>query len=284
MEEFVIGFKANREFDAKVAASFVFEGIGAAAVLGAWYYHYTPGILTGLGIVLLGIVSLLFHLGHIFRFWRVMARLKSAWISRGAFVVGGLLVFGALSILWPESGAPAQAIIVGAGTVVFGLMTMLYSGFLLSSMRSTPFWNSPFLPVVFLSHSAASGLAVLLFLFQLNNPGAVTGRLLEIELGLLVLALIFTVMYLLGMGKSSPAARESVRILVQGESRLLFYGGAVFLGLIIPLIITGIIYWYPDSSGTITLAGLIAVLAARFLGDFLYKLAVINSGVYEAMI
>lgn len=53
----------------------------------------------------------------------------------------------------------AQVLLGIAG--IFGLCVTIYTGVLLSSMKSRPFWNTPVLPVLFMVSGCSTGAALL---------------------------------------------------------------------------------------------------------------------------
>ena len=98
LREFRIDFRGVEEFDTLVALSMATEGIGAAVYIFSCIIELTTGILTGLILVALGALGLFLHLGRPLKFWRVIVRSKSAWISRGALFTVVFLFFAVLAL------------------------------------------------------------------------------------------------------------------------------------------------------------------------------------------
>jgi polysulfide reductase chain C len=286
MSEFVIDFRLNREFNVLVATSFVIEGIGAATFLWGLLLSQLPGMAVGFAFILLGSLALMLDLGRPMRAWRILWRTRSSWISRGSIFIGGAGFFAFLTIvfplLFPDYKGTVSVAIIQSCAVLFSLLTILYSGFLVSSMTPIPFWNTPILPVLFLFHAAVSGLSFVLFLLILSGGGLdLTMRMLEVEGGLLLATLIFSIAYIMVMSGSTNAARESVRLLSR-EHRLLFWGNAVFLGLLLPLIINGFLYFSPGGE-MIALTALFLMALLRLIGDFAFRYAILKVGVFEPL-
>jgi len=286
MSEFVIDFRVNREFTVLVAISFVIEGIGAATFLWGLLLSQLPGMVVGFAFILLGALALLLDLGRPMRAWRILWRTRSSWISRGSIFIGGAGFFAFLTIvfpfLFPDYRGTAPVAIIQSCAVLFSLLTILYSGFLVSSMTPIPFWNTSILPVLFLFHAAVSGLSFILFLLILSGKGLdLTMRMLEVEGGLLLATMVFSIAYIMVMSGSTNAARESVRLLSR-DHRLLFWGNAVVLGLLLPLLITGYLYFSPGGE-MIALTALFLMALLRLVGDFAFRYAILKVGVFEPL-
>jgi polysulfide reductase chain C len=279
--EFTVDYRLNEGFDRLVALNIAIEGSGAALMVSSLLIQYPRGIAVGLALVVLGILFLFFHLGNRFRFWRVLTGLKKAWISRGAFFAGGLVSLGILHVLFKSD---MLGLTVQTGIVIFGLLTILYSGFLLSSMTPIPFWNSPLTPILFLFHSTTTGVAILTVLLVMSvgeNPDI---RIVEMMLVLTGVTLLFTVIHIMVMASSMNAARESVRLLMSTSLRWTFLGGAIALGLVVPLLIYFYLHFNNGQSvqGIMTLVTVAMVL--RIIGDYAFRSSVLNVGVFEMLI
>lgn len=280
-EEFTVDYKLNEGFDSLVALNIAIEGPGAALMVGSALMNYSLGVIAGLALVMLGVSFLFFHLGNRFKFWRVITGFKKAWISRGALFASVLIFLGFLYFFY-KGGVPGSAIQVGI--IIFGLLTILYSGFLLSSMTPIPFWNTPLTPVLFLLHSTTTGLAILIFLLSTiagENPGS---GIIGLMVGMMGITLLFTIIHIMVMATSINAARESVRLLMSTSLRWSFMGGAVALGMLVPLFIYIYIYFnnvQPLQSIMILVS---VAMVLRGIGDYAFRSSVLNVGVFEMMI
>jgi len=279
--EFTVDYRLNEGFDRLVALNIAIEGSGAALMVSSLLMDYPRGIAAGLVLVAVGILFLLFHLGNRLRCWRVIVGLKSSWISRGAFFAGALMFFGILSVLIKGSALGSAMQI---GTIIFSILTILYSGFFLSSMTPIPFWNTPLTPVLFLLHSVTTGLSILIFMLALNPGGPSINSILGWVVLLAGAALLFTVVHVVVMATSTNASRESVRLLVRDGLRLTFLGGAITVGLIIPLIIFSYLYLNTGQSTQNLIVFFTVTMVLRAVGDYAFRSSVLNAGVYEMMI
>jgi formate-dependent nitrite reductase membrane component NrfD len=282
MDEFVVGFKVNRQFRHLVAANFTMEGTGAAVMLGAIFLESRPGMLVGLILVALGALVLFMDLGAPDRFWRSVTRPDRSWISRGSIFLASLMLFGVLYMVFPML---RDRTIINIMIGLSALATMSYTGFLVSSMKAIPFWRSRLVPLLFVLHSLCSGMLILVFYLALSGAGGLAGgTVMQMVMGLLAAALIMTWVHVKVLATSSSAARESVRMLLAGNVRLLFLGGALALGLVAPLTILTI----GLKAGGAAFAGIWPALAAavlfRVLGDVSFRLALLRTGVYEPVL
>jgi formate-dependent nitrite reductase membrane component NrfD len=282
MDDFVVGFKVNRQFKHMVAANFTIEGTGAAVMLGAVFLDCLPCLIGGLVLVAAGAFVLFMDLGAPDKFWRSITRPDRSWISRGSIFIACLILFGVLYVIFPSTRDSAVIkTIIGLSA----LLTMSYTGFLICSMNAIPFWRSKLVPILFVLHSLSSGLLLLLFYLSLAGVNAATGKtVMQVEIVLLVAALVITWLHVKVVASSSSAARESVRMLLNGQVRLMFLGGALFFGFVLPLAI--LIIGYKTAGAA--LAGIAPFIAAamlsRLLGDISYRMALLRTGVYEPVL
>jgi polysulfide reductase chain C len=280
-EEFTVDYRLNKEFDSLLALNIAVEGSGAALMAVSSVMHYPMGVIVGLVLVVTGIMILFLHLGNRIKFWRVIAGLKRAWISRGSFFAGGLVGLGIFSLLL--NGGPLN-LIVQIGIVIFGLLTILYSGFLLSSMTPIPFWNSPLTPILFLLHSITTGLAILIFLLAQSTVKNLSIEIVGLLIGLTSVTLLFTIIHIMVMSTSLSAARESVRLLMSSGRKWSFLGGAIVLGLLVPLLIYSYIYLSGERSTGGLSTMLFVAMGLRAIGDYAFRSSLLNAGVFEILI
>ncbi|NVO15284.1 MAG: polysulfide reductase NrfD [Rhodoplanes sp.] len=149
-------------------------------------------LIGALACALVAPVALLADLHQPGRFWRFYAHPNlGSWMAWGAFFipayVGGLLVY-AWAALKPDfyaAGAqggadplsrlqrtiafgprpvPRLTKLLGAWTLAFALLILLYTGMETMVVRARPLWNTPFLPLQFAAtaFSGAAGLVLLI--------------------------------------------------------------------------------------------------------------------------
>ncbi len=127
------------------------------------------GLGAGLGLVALGLLSSLLHLGHPERAWRALSQWRSSWLSReGVLALLSFLPVLGLACGWIFAGQvwalPALAVLVIAGATVYAT-SMIYG-----SLKPVRQWHVPLVPCIYLVSALASGsllLVVLLAAFAL---------------------------------------------------------------------------------------------------------------------
>ncbi|HLE02302.1 MAG TPA: DmsC/YnfH family molybdoenzyme membrane anchor subunit [Dehalococcoidia bacterium] len=290
--EFIVELRPQRVWGAVVAGDIFLGGTGAGLLFLAVVLKATEMISStafaatgwlGLGLVGLGALLLLLDLGSPGRSWRALSRPGSSWVSRGVYSVSLFGLFGFLALLpslpglgdlpWGEGMAPGVAL--RALALALAVAVMAYTGLLLSSWPSIPFWNTPLLVVVFILYSFLGAMGLFLMV------GAVEGG--DEGLSLAAIALILgngfaLLTYLLVMGSSTAAAREAVRRLLRGPEAPAFILGVGLLGLLVPLVLLLIDYWAKVGavgSPLLFLAGLF-ILA----GGFLLRHTILKAGFY----
>jgi len=282
-EEFTVGVRFHREWDHLVALSFSLEGIGAGLVLCAVLAGSQIALLVGLALLAGGVAALLAHLGNPRRFWRVVSNPATAWISRGSLLIGTLLVLGGLSLVAGQLESPPSWVwLARLAVALISAVLVGYAGLLLASMAGIPFWNSALAPLLFTIHSLASGAALLLALVAITEESPHVPRVLEVAVqALLGLALVGSLVYPKLTG-STRAARDSARSLLRGEQRRLFLGGALGLGLLVPLALVVAQHWLAAGSGVVALLLVAALL--RLAGDLCFRHALISAGSFDSLL
>jgi formate-dependent nitrite reductase membrane component NrfD len=255
---------------------------GAGA--GAWLFASLGDGLAGLGtgwalVALSGLFHLLF-LGRWTRFARMIARPHSSWISRGLLGLTLLLFTGGAYLALALLGQADRPVGLGLWWVSLlgAAWVLVYKGFVWASAKGIPLWNTPLLPVLYLTYGLRGGLATLL-LVALAQPHA--GELVVMEtlkLWLGVSSALLVLFYLSVIRGTGLTAARSVEALLSGAAAPVFYAGVVLLGLVVPIALGG--YALLASVGTSLLA---VVGVASLLGDLALLYAVARAGLYRPL-
>ena len=282
IKEFSIGLRQNEEWRFAVALSMSLEGMGASLFLVASILGSFPAAVAGLILVGAGAFVLFVDLGHPLRFWRVISRAPSAWISQGALFITGLLVFGVLGLVFRQ--APYWQAIFEVASWLCASAVMLYPGLLLGGMSAVPWWNRANLPVVLFVHALTSGIQLLLLIAVWSGDGNwVAPKGLSVALTLLILVLFLTWSQVRA-STGPPAVRESLRILTKGDQQGLFYVGAVLAGMVIPIPLIVASFFIYGRNGIAALVLIAASSLVRLAGDVCYRYAVLKSGVRASVL
>jgi polysulfide reductase chain C len=209
-----------------------------------------------LGVACLGIGSflLIFELGQPKVFLRVFLS-RTAIIKYGACLLILAMGFGFIYFLFflpPEwnlfyYGWTWIRDICCVLMMVFGLCVVVYTGVLLSSMKSKPFWNTPALPVLFTVSALSTATALIAITagmwpattFEFAGAHAVTEAIVEslhtIDAVLVITEVVVLIVYVLMMyGAGNVTARAVAIKWIRGQFAPLFWIGMIVLGLLTP--------------------------------------------------
>lgn len=277
-------FRPQREWVQGRAVFLILAHFLSGAGAGAWLFSVLgagkAGLVVGWVLVALGGLAHLLFLGRPSRFWRMIARPGSSWISRGLLgmtfflFAGGL--FLALDFLQQGRSQGSQWLwwvsLLGAAWVV------AYKGFVWASAKGIPLWNTPLLPALYIAYGLRGGLAVLLLiaLVQVDSGDPLVMETVKLWLG--VSSTLLVLMYLSVMRGTGLTAARSVQVLLSGSAAPVFYAGAVVLGLVVPISLGG--YALVAHVGPALLA---VVSVASLAGDLAIIYAIARAGLYRPL-
>jgi polysulfide reductase chain C len=243
-------------------------------------------LLWGPILVAIGAPFLILDLGIKRRFFYACLNPRTSWVARGFLILSIFIVFGMLLFvksvfsfkwLFPES---ALWWILEIIAFIFAFGTALYTGILLKATKSIPLWNTYFLPILFLASALSTGsMAIILStlgtgLFS-HDAGALK-VLMGGEQILVVMEGIILYLYLSRSYRASDQGKDSVRLLLFGEKKLIFWGGIVLLGFIFPVILENIASFFHKHTVVIFVSGLILLC-----GGFFLRFGVLSAGIKE---
>ena len=196
-----------------------------------------------------------------------------AWALLG---FGVLAFLAALSVFLEDAkrGRNLWALRTTVGVIggFFGFFLAAYPGVLLGATARPLFQNASFLGALFLAVGASTGAAAiaLILSFLGQEAGETLGRLRQIIIPVLLLQAATLALFLLRVGMSGgEGAAQSLALLLSGPYSLIFWVGAVAVGLIVPLVLQ-------VASRQPGLAAISAVLI--LVGGFLVKYVIIAAG------
>jgi formate-dependent nitrite reductase membrane component NrfD len=269
--------------------------------------------LIGVGLVNFGTIFLILDMfvwdsflhGHIFEMLKVLFAFFGAavfngnlhpWIQLGANFIILYTLFG---LLWALSQADKSAYlnkigilvkianslkpfqsILGWGTLIFGLATAVYTGFLLSVAPAIPAWSHPLLPILFLisALSTATAWYMLWTYFAKGKEESTQNLRKEIshqvewgDIALIVLELLAIGAYFNYLYYASAGGKVVFREMITDTG---FIFGFLILGLIVPLILEFIAV-----KKHIKILVPIAAILVLF-GGFLLRYYVLHYGIY----
>jgi formate-dependent nitrite reductase membrane component NrfD len=261
--------------------AFFFSEIGAGIYFLSLFFDFYTGFIVGwlMTLVIGGGVHML-YLGNPTRVFRIFFKPGTSELSRGMWVILLFAVLGFFQILpgiFPALGWTGLSI---GYKVIMGILCILLimHGFAtMNVVRALPAWNSS----VMLPLSIISGIWVGSQFVQIML-GATGHNLATLEMWsrlFLFVYIGFLVFYLWGTFHEDETARFSVRELVRGDYAQVFYLGVVAVGIVVPLLLTFIMWGTSISLGLVFLR-----LLFVFAGDLMMRYSIMKSAFYTPLI
>jgi polysulfide reductase chain C len=243
-------------------------------------------ILWGPILVAIGAPFLILDLGIKKRFLYACLNPRTSWVARGflilsAFIVLGLLalVISMLSSQWLIEQTTLRRTLEII-SILFAFATAIYTGILLKATKSIPLWNTYLLPLLFLVSALSTGsMAIILSTLGtglFSYDAGVLKALIGGEQILVVIEAIFLYLYLSQRYRATEQGKDSVRLLLFGEKKLIFWGGIVLLGFVFPVILEGVASFFHSNVVLVFVSGLILLC-----GGFFLRFGVISAGIKE---
>jgi len=261
--------------------AFYAGGLGGGLYLVSLYFNSLWGMfISWLIIAVIKGGAHLLYLGKPLRFWRIIFRPNTSWLARGIIFVFTFIVFTAIQLAFSYwlPGSSGEIVFKTLGGIA-ALAVMVYTGFVLNSVKSVPFWNSTLLPLLFVLCGILGGfgLSVIIALNGGNVPlsAAETG-----SRWLLVINALFIVVYLWTAANREATGKKSVMEQMRGNLAPVFWIGIVLLGIVIPLIIafTSLI------TGGVSSALLITGVVCEVIGGLALRYCVLKAGAYKPLV
>jgi formate-dependent nitrite reductase membrane component NrfD/ferredoxin len=206
-------------------------------------------------------VLLVWDLDHKERFLRVVfAPQSKSWLARGAFIL--IAYSGLCGVFWlaAVAGFALVTSILLWPTVLVGFCAAAYTAFLFGQCEGRDLWQTPLLPAHLIVQALLCGSALLALL-----PDALGGstQAVSVAVPVLIISLVMHLLMLLGevaMPHTTDNARYGARLMTHGPFAHAFWGGAVVVGGVVPLVLLLIgsqLFSTPNRAA----AGLASVLA-----------------------
>lgn len=281
--EFMVKYTPQRDWieghGIMIAFAFFLGGISGGLYLASLYFDSLLGMfIAWLAACLMGGTDMA-HLSKPLRFWRMLLKPGSSWISRGFIFIWLFLGCAAiqLALSYWLPGTVETAFKVLAGIMAFGVA--IYSGFVVGYVSAIRLWNSAIIPILFVIAGLTGGLAILLLASQGEN----TDRIMAMANALLMVLVVYTVataIYLWVTTYESSAARDSVMRVLRGSIAPVFWIGVVLLGIVVPIAVLA-----PFSiAQEVSTAAFIAAAVCAILGGVALRYAILKAGVYAPLL
>jgi Fe-S-cluster-containing dehydrogenase component/formate-dependent nitrite reductase membrane component NrfD len=232
-----------------VPAYLVTKGLGAGVPLllaladlsGEIAISHSEMLVGGLfSLVMLGLTTALLvaDLEKPERFLYILARPNwDSWLARGAVFLIGLTGVVAASTGLALLGVDALRTPLALLTVPLAIGAAIYTAFLFGQAEGRDLWQSPLLPPHLLLQAVMMGSGSLVVF---NTVPSLLSPELSIVvhwlfLGTLVVDLFVILLGEFGMPHASEVAARAAHDITHGRYRVLFWGGAIVLGHVVPL-------------------------------------------------
>lgn len=283
--DFRVGVKLQSIWGFREGSVFSVEGVAATFMMLSATAGWLPGMFAAEIVMVLAVVLLFSHLGNPWAAWRAIANIRRSWISRGTAVIGAFCGLGAAAIFlrFFDLGLPDFVpVAVYWLQLIASAFILFYPGFAMAASAGIPFWNTGMLPILSaLSGLANGGACALVFADILAPRWLETSSQPVAELGLLAAIAICLIAFVSAAHRMGRAARLSGQRLI-GHEKLLFWGVAVAVGLVVPVLTSTLLLLQPDLTGLTVILALGAL--ARVAGDIALRYAILKVGAYEALV
>lgn len=265
-------------------------GVGAflVAVIASYFdkEKYENIVKTGAYLspiaVIIGLILLVSELKQpqrfITTFWNTNPTSVLSW---GVFLQS-IFVLIALIYAWLVYSGSSGKLVGGLG-ILFAVIVGGYHGLLLSAAQTRDLWNTALVPALFMATAVATGIAAVVILASLfagtSDISSAVSKLNKAQGVTLSIILFLIIVYLITLFNSSPDAQVAARLLVTGSFGLIFWVGAVVIGLLLPLLIEAYDIYSTaggEAAATATVPLLISVLV--LIGGFVLRYVIVFAG------
>jgi len=285
-DTFEHGFRLQYQWAWLITAAFFLGELGGGLFLVSLFLPGKLGFVAAVvGWLIVSVGKNFFHtlyLGRPLRFYRMVMRPNTSWISRGFFLTISLMLFGAIHIMFMVKGVTSPTSLTVkwiAGFCAFGVM--IYDAIVMTYSPSLRLWNNALLPVMRTTYALMGGVTMVLFLSGLAlyqdilTESQMLG-LINLERGLIVANLIMIIIYILILTYSTSDAKESARLIIRDKYPLVFWLGVVLIGLVV-------IFMLPFVFTTHSIGLLVFAALCELFGDFCILFLIMRSGVYAPL-
>jgi len=251
-------------------------------------------LLWGPIFVGLGALFLILKLGKKTRFMNTTLNPRTSWLSRGFFIltvciiIGGvLLIISLLTLLGLNIDVSNWSSIIRVLEItafIFALSTAVYTGILIQAVRFVSFWHTYLLPLLFTVSALSTGAVATvlatqvydLLVFNEGYSAHLRHFLMNTEQVILLMEAIVLGLYLFNRWKTEDGqSRNSVRLLLWGKFRYLFWLGIIVPGFVLPPILESL-YVRLESHYLLYAIGIFVLASGLFL-----RLVIVYAGIKD---
>jgi len=263
--------------------AFFFIELGAGTFFVATFFDSVLAML--IGWLICGIIgggAHMLYLGHPFRFWRMVRKLDSSWISRGLIFVSLFFVLGFVHMVL-VGGGRGSSLVLMVWVDIFAFLTIVYAGFALNYVNGIPLWNTALLPILYAVSGIWGGASVALGITLATGAVSTTGVSLEEWIRILLISyIVLIIVYLISVRYTNPTGKVSVQRIVSGGYWPLMWIVVVFIGLVFPTAV--VIISLSTGIENMPPAVLYTAIFCELLGDLTMRYLILKGALYNPLI
>jgi formate-dependent nitrite reductase membrane component NrfD len=276
--EFMVKYTPQRDWieghGILVAFALFFGGIAGGLYLVSLYFDSLLGMfIAWLLAMITGMVDMA-HLSKPMRFWRMILKPRTSWISRGFIFIWLFLGAAAIQLaisFWADGGAAETVFKVLGGIMAFGVA--IYSGFVVGYVGAIKLWNSAIVPILFVVAGVTGGLALLMVVtvgeYYLSADVAIALRAVLIGYTVCLAIYLWVATY------ENTAARDAAMRILRGNIASVFWLLVVLLGIIVPIIML----FAAEATAVFIIAGILTII-----GGVALRYCILKAGVYSPLV
>jgi formate-dependent nitrite reductase membrane component NrfD len=206
--------------------------------------------------VMIGTSLIIWELGRMFRVVNLFKVVNLSPMNIGSWLLSFFIVLTVAyaATFLPKNAGPGDKLEKFRKTLAWCIVPVaygvaVYTGVMLGATPGRPFWNSSILPAIFLLSAISAGIAAIilvstLFRKKTDDPQVEADHhegmflLLAIDTVVIALELVSLFILIIFGYLTVESARAAVSLVLWGGSMAVaFWGGIVFLALVLPLVI-----------------------------------------------
>ncbi len=218
-----------------------------------------------------------------------------SWMTIGTYIISLYTIFSGLYALpfvlrIPSPRFTKYPTTIGAVATFLGVATAMYTGFLLGAAKSITFWNTPILPVLFVTSGLSAGLCIycgispILLKFSKGfeeHAARVRLQLQKMDVYSLIAELFLLFVYLDTAMWGDMGMREAAESILYGSLSYYFWILVVIVGMIIPLILLlGYTLRIKEETRSVVAVSVIAAILI-LIGSFTLRYVILKAGVIQ---
>ena len=262
--------------------AFFFIELGAGAFFVGSIFKSIEAMLVGWLVcgVLGGGIHVL-YLGHPFRFWRMVSRPGSSWISRGLIFVSFFLVLGLIYMILTQAGSSSPFLMILAD--LFAFLSIVYGGFAMNYVNGIALWNTALLPIMYAVSGLWGGAGLALGIALASGKASTVGISVEEWIRVLLVTYVALLLaYLISVRYTNPTGKTSVQEILAGRFKALTWLVVVLLGLVVP--VTVVLISLNMGLENMPVAILYFTILCELLGDLTLRYLILKGGLYSPLI